>query len=47
MNILEDFYCLAAVETEYKFSESGIYHQIAPDESDHTVGAVKERWGGN
>ena len=41
MNILEDFYCLASLSTDYKFSESGIYHQIVPEESDHKV--KKER----
>ena len=40
MNILEDFYCTHALGTEYKFSESGIYHQIVPDEADHKVSAV-------
>ena len=37
MNILEDFYCPAALDNEYKFSESGIYHQMVPEDSDHKV----------
>ena len=37
MNILEDFYCPAVLQSMYKFSESGIYHQLVPDESDHKV----------
>ena len=36
MNILADFYCPAALDDDYKFSESGIYHQLSP-ESDHKV----------
>ena len=36
MNILADFYCPAALDNDYKFSESGIYHQLSP-ESDHKV----------
>ena len=38
MNILEDFYCNRALNDNYKFSVSGIYHQIVPSESDHKVG---------
>ena len=36
MNILEDFYCPATLKTDYKFSESGIYHHLESD-SQHKV----------
>lgn len=36
MNILEDFYCAAALDVDYKFSESGIYHHL-PNDSTHQV----------
>ena len=36
MNILDDFYCLEALSTDYKFSESGIYHQLE-EEAEHKV----------
>ena len=36
MNILEDFYSQAALKTDYKFSESGIYHHLEAD-SQHKV----------
>lgn len=37
MNILDDFYCPDALMTDYKFSESDIYYQIPPEESEHKV----------
>ena len=36
INILSDFYCPAALSEEYKFSESGLYHEL-PAESTHKV----------
>ena len=36
MNILNDFYCPQALDTDYHFSESEVYHQVAPD-TDHKV----------
>ena len=31
MNILNDFYCPTVLAEEHAFSESGIYHQMNPD----------------
>ena len=42
MNILNDFYCPAVLSAEYKFSESGIYHQL-PGESQHKVREGKKK----
>ena len=36
MNILNDFYSTAVLNEGYKFSESGIYHQLSL-EADHKV----------
>jgi len=36
MNILNDFYSTAVLNEGYKFSESGIYHQLS-SEADHKV----------
>ena len=36
MNILNDFYSTTVLKEGYKFSESGIYHQLA-GEADHKV----------
>ena len=45
MNILNDFYCPEVLSSEYKFSESGIYHQLTP-ESNHNVGESRVCWRG-
>ena len=37
MNIVNSFYSPDTLSDEYKFSESGVYHQLTPSESDHKV----------
>ncbi len=45
MNILEDFYCASVLDGQYKFSKSGIYHQLVTEESDHKVTCVRMAMG--
>lgn len=33
MNILNDYYNPKVITSAYKFSESGIYHQLQPDDN--------------